>query len=119
MQTVVLKPLYHRNEECIGIYFEKNAVLQQAIQKAARARWSKTNSCWYVSCTGENYLRLKTALENKAELEIEELRKYLLEKKQGNKLSEYPTNTHAGEFKKKSSQKTVPVQQIRLASPIS
>ena len=81
MQIIFLKPLHHRGQECIGIYFEKNAVLQQAIQKLSGAKWSKTNSCWYVSCTGENYLRLKTALENKAELEIEELRNFLLEKK--------------------------------------
>ena len=119
MEIVILRPLQHRGQECIGIYFEKHALLQSLIRKSAGAKWSKTNSCWYLMCTGENYLRLKTALENKAELEIEELRKYLLEKKQGNKLPAYPTNTHAGEFKKKSPQKTVPVQQTRLASPIS
>ena len=87
MQTIILKPLHHRGQECIGIYFEKNAVLQQAIQKLSGAKWSKTNSCWYVSCTGENYLLLKNALENKAELEIEELRKFLLEKKKNNPFS--------------------------------
>ena len=37
--------------------------------------------CWYIPCDGENYLRLKTALEDKAELEITELKKFLLEKK--------------------------------------
>jgi integrase/recombinase XerD len=81
MIQVSLKPMFHRNAECIGIYFEKNAALQQAIQKSAGAKWSKTHSCWYLSCTGESYLRLKRALENKAELEIEELRKFLLQKK--------------------------------------
>jgi integrase len=78
---VILKPLYHRRQECIGIYFEKNALLQQAVQKGVKAKWSKTYSCWYIICTGENYLRLKTALENKAELEIIELKKFLLEKR--------------------------------------
>ena len=81
MQTVTIKPLQHRGLECIGIYFEKNALLQQSIQKEAGARWSKTNTCWYIPCNGENYLRLKTALESKAELEITELKKFLLEKK--------------------------------------
>ena len=78
---VILKPLYHRGQECIGIYFERNPGMQQAIQKKAAAKWSKTNSCWYVPCSGENYLLLKTALENKVELEISELRKFLLEKR--------------------------------------
>jgi len=81
MQVVTVKPLQHRGLECIGIYFEKNALLQQSIQKEAGARWSKTNMCWYIPCDGENYLRLKTALEDKAELEITELKKFLLEKK--------------------------------------
>jgi integrase/recombinase XerD len=78
MEKVILIPLYHRGEECIGIYFEKNAALQKSIQKQANARWSKTHNCWYTTCTGENYLHLKSALENKAELEISELRKFLI-----------------------------------------
>jgi site-specific recombinase XerD len=81
---VILKPLFHRGEECIGIHFERNVVIQSLIQKQAFCKWSKTNSCWYVPCTGENYLRLKTALENKAELEISELKKFLSEKRKNN-----------------------------------
>ena len=81
---VILKPLYHRRQECIGIYFEKDAAIQSAIQKQASCKWSKTNGCWYLPCTGENYLQLKTALENKAELGINELKKFLLEKKKNN-----------------------------------
>ena len=81
---VILKPLYHRGQSCIGIYFEKNAAIQSAIQKQAGCKWSKTNSCWYMPCIGENYLRLKSALENKAELEISELKKFLLEKRKVN-----------------------------------
>ncbi len=65
MQVVTVKPLQHRGLECIGIYFEKNTLLQQSIQKEAGARWSKTNTCWYIPCDEENYLRLKTALEDK------------------------------------------------------
>lgn len=84
MQTVILKPLQHGGKECIGIYFEKKAVIQSAIQKGAAAKWSKTHSCWYVPCTGENYLQLKTALKNKAELKISELKKFLLEKRKNN-----------------------------------
>ncbi len=78
---VILKPLFHRRQECIGIYFEKNAALQSTVQKEVGAKWSKTYTCWYVTCTGENYLRLKTALENKAELDVTELKKFLLEKR--------------------------------------
>jgi hypothetical protein len=81
---VILKPLYHKGVECIGIYFEKNEALQSLIKKKASGRWSQTNKCWYVPCTGESYLSLKAALENKAELEITELKKFLLEKRKTN-----------------------------------
>ena len=80
MQSVILKPLYHRGQECIGIYFEKNGLFQSVIQKQAGAKWSKTHACWYVTCNGENYIRLKNALENIPELEIAELKRFLLEK---------------------------------------
>jgi site-specific recombinase XerD len=79
---VILKPLYHRRQECIGIYFEKNSLLQQAVQQEAAAKWSKTYKCWYVTCTGENYIRLKSALENKARIVLDELKRFLLEKKE-------------------------------------
>ncbi len=81
MQVVTVKPLLHRGLECIGIYFEKNALLQQSIQKEAGARWSKTNTFWYIPCDEENYLRLKTALEDKAHLEVTALKEFLLDKK--------------------------------------
>jgi site-specific recombinase XerD len=81
MQIITIKPLHHRGLQCIGIYFEKNILLQQSIQKVAGAKWSKTNTCWYIPCDGENYIRLKTALENKAHLEVAALREFLLDKK--------------------------------------
>ncbi|MGN6539961.1 MAG: tyrosine-type recombinase/integrase [Ginsengibacter sp.] len=99
METVILKPLHHRGQECIGIYFEKDAILQKAIQKDAGAKWSKSNVCWYVQCTGENYILLKTALENKARLETDELKKFLLEKRKNN------PSKHSS-FQKKSTSET-------------
>jgi site-specific recombinase XerD len=99
---VILKPLYHRSQQCIGIYFEKNAIVQVAIQKQAGAKWSKTNGCWYVPCTGETYLGLKAAIENKAELEIAELKKFLLERRKANAESSLSNNNKniAGSEKK-------------------
>jgi site-specific recombinase XerD len=92
---VILKPLFHRRQECIGIYFEKNGLLQSIVQKEAGAKWSKTYTCWYVTCTGENYLRLKSALENKAELDVAELKKFLLEKRKSD-LTTIPANHDIG-----------------------
>lgn len=84
MNTIILKPLNHRGQESIGIYFERNAVIQSLIQKQAGCRWSRTNKCWYLSCTQTNYEQLTKTLKGKAILETGKLRKYLLEKKKVN-----------------------------------
>ncbi|MBS1744587.1 MAG: tyrosine-type recombinase/integrase [Bacteroidetes bacterium] len=80
MKPVVLKPLYHKEAECIGIYFEKDALLQSILQKQAGVRWSRTHQCWYVPLSKTNYENLAKTLKGKAELKVDELRKYLVEK---------------------------------------
>ncbi len=81
MTEVVLKPLQHRGNECIGIYFEKSPRLNGAIQKHAGARWSQTNKCWYVPLSKENYNKLAVALKGVADIEQSALRQYLADKK--------------------------------------
>ncbi len=83
MKPVLLKPIYHKEAECIGIYFEKDVPLQSIIQKYAGAKWSKTKQCWYIPLSKTNYENLAKALKGKAELKVDELRKYLVEKKKG------------------------------------
>ena len=81
MQIVVLKPLIHRGQECIGIWFENDHKLNGAIRKNAGAKWSQTNKCWHVPLSKENYNKLFVALKGKAEIEQSELHKYLADKK--------------------------------------
>lgn len=67
MQTVILKPLRHRENECIGIYFSAQLSLQTVIQKQLCAAWSRTHKCWYVPYTQtvfERVLQLLSAQEN-------------------------------------------------------
>ena len=90
METIILKPLYHRNQECIGIYFERNAAMQSLIQKQGGARWSKTNSCWYAPLSKSNYELLAKVLKDKAVLKTDELKKYLLDKKKDNSKATIP-----------------------------
>jgi integrase/recombinase XerD len=81
MQTIQLKPLHHREQECIGIYFENNFKINGAISKQAGAKWSRTNKCWYVPLSKENYNKLFIALKGKAEIEQSALHQYLADKK--------------------------------------
>ncbi len=81
METVVLKPLQHRGQECIGIYCPQNAMLNHHLQKDGGAKWSRTNKCWHVPLSGKNYQQLSKALKGKAILQTHELKEYLVQKK--------------------------------------
>ncbi len=81
MEKVILKPIQHRGEERIGIYFEKNAVIQNLIQKKAGAKWSRTQKCWHVSLSKNNYEVIAKALNGKVQMRTDELKKHLLLKR--------------------------------------
>ncbi len=84
MQSAILKPLLHRNLECIGIYFFNSTVLNKAIQKQAGGKWSKTQKCWYIPLQKERYDILVQALKDKAVIDQTALSNYLKAKKAGN-----------------------------------
>ncbi|MDQ2863165.1 MAG: tyrosine-type recombinase/integrase [Bacteroidota bacterium] len=90
METVTLKAIFHNEMECIGIFSRQNATLNYYFQKKAGAKWSKTNKCWYVTCTEKNYELLCKALTGKAIVDVKELKQYLLEKKKDNTFHPLP-----------------------------
>lgn len=73
MEKVVLKPLYHRNKECIGIYASPNPLLNSCLQHKTGARWSKTNKCWYVPREKSMLQCIKHALKAVALVDAREL----------------------------------------------
>jgi len=81
MQKVLLKPLYHREQEWIGIYYSPSNIINGLLKLKAGARWTQTHKCWYVPLNKAAYNKVWFALEGKAELEIQELLQYLEEKK--------------------------------------
>jgi site-specific recombinase XerD len=93
MKLVTLKPLWHRQLECIGIYFENDAIINGSIRKNAGAKWSSTNKCWWVPLTKENYNNLFFALKGKASIEQTALHKYLADKKEKNLNEVFITKT--------------------------
>ena len=120
METVILKPLQHRGQESIAIYFQKNAVIQSLIQKQTGARWSQTNGCWYIPLSKENYQLLVTILTGKADLKNEELKKYLVEKKKVSELSTIQNRPRpVTEEKNNPLKKGPPAQQRGLRHPLS
>ena len=80
MKLVVLKPLQHRGTECIGIYFDNDPKLNEGLRNSAGAKWSRTNCCWHIPLSKENYNKLAAALKGKASIEHSALHQYLTDK---------------------------------------
>jgi hypothetical protein len=79
--TVTLRPLYHRQKECIAICFENSVELNGVIAKCAGAKWSRTHKTWWVPLDKESYRKLAETLNGKATIDITALRNYMVEKK--------------------------------------
>lgn len=84
MQNILLKPLLHRNTECIGIYFDKNIPLEKIIRKQPAVKWSQTNKCWYIPLTETAYQLLVKDLKEKAVVDNAALKAYLEKKRKVN-----------------------------------
>lgn len=120
MQTVTLKPLFHRGQDSIGIYFSRNNFLQSLIQGKTDAKWSRTHVCWYLPLSEKNYQQLAKALDNIAILQIDELKNYLLEKKKYKRLLSSQdtgeTKTEAKKLSPKDASHTQPPYLIHRLS---
>jgi site-specific recombinase XerD len=81
MLTITLKPLQHRNTECLGIYFTSNLQITKSIKTLKGVKWSHSNKCWYVLLTADNYTSICTAIGNIAQVNNTALREYLEKKK--------------------------------------
>lgn len=81
MNTITLKPICHRDKECIGIYFSNLAILNNAVKKINGARWTKTHKCWYVLLNKENYTAVLLAFQELSKVDNLELKSYLVKKK--------------------------------------
>ena len=66
------KPFKHRGNSNIALYFEFNKDLI-AICKQLGAKWSKSNSCWYLENTPANFRKVMDAFKGEAWLDIRAL----------------------------------------------
>lgn len=81
MDTIVLKPIVHLQQECISIYFSNNPVLNKAAKNINGSRWTKTHKCWYTLLDRANYEAITAAFEGLANTDNTALKNYLSEKK--------------------------------------
>ncbi|HRH51439.1 MAG TPA: tyrosine-type recombinase/integrase [Panacibacter sp.] len=80
MKTITLKPFFHNNKECIGIYFPSNSLLNNIIKKLAGIKWSQRYKCWYFLLNKENYNAFAGAIGSNATIDNTLLKQYLEQK---------------------------------------
>jgi len=73
LSTIILKPLYHRGQESIGIYYKIDASLNLIVRKSPSVKWSQTNKCWYVPLNAQAYKQLLNSMHGKAVFETSAL----------------------------------------------
>lgn len=112
MQTITLKPLLHRKQECIGIYFAHNSLLKTIIQKLPAAKWSNSNKCWYIPLSRGNYELLAVQTKSTAMLDSSLLKNYLERKIKITATLPPPVTPDTGE-----QQDTVPRQAVKQVVP--
>lgn len=82
METVYLKPLYHRGQEHIGIYAPDGAYLNSTIRKLPGVKWSQTNKVWYLPLHETAYKQLTAALKPIVRVNSTELKAFLQKRKE-------------------------------------
>ena len=81
MNEIILQPIKHEGKVFMGVFFENKPSLNNLVRKISEAKWSQTNKCWYIPLEQASYSKLKKAVQDKANLEISGLKKYLEQKK--------------------------------------
>ena len=72
--TVQVKDLFHRNQDCLALYFKYNNELNTQVKKIPGATFSKTNQCWYIPKRKGLLNELLAALSGKAQIDYSELK---------------------------------------------
>ena len=80
MLMITLTPLFHKGIQQIGISFNNNTALNNLLKKINTVRWSKTNKCWYLPLSKENYTALIETFKDAATINNNALRQYLQQK---------------------------------------
>ncbi|KXK29497.1 MAG: hypothetical protein UZ12_BCD005000672 [Bacteroidetes bacterium OLB12] len=75
--TVRLEAITHRDKRCLAIYFGWVPELKKAIRQVEGVRWSKTQKCWWLPLSRENYRIVLKTIEPFAEIDDQEIRQLL------------------------------------------
>jgi integrase/recombinase XerD len=73
LHTILLKPVEHRQQKWIAVYFTYHKDLQKAV-KGLQPIWTKTHQCWLLPFNRKSYDAIMIALKNIAHVDDSALR---------------------------------------------
>jgi integrase/recombinase XerD len=82
MQTITLKPLFHRGKENIAIVFSNSGAINNLIKRISEVRWSQTHRCWYTPLSETHYRRIVDQVKAIAFIDARLLADYLEQHRQ-------------------------------------
>lgn len=100
MKQIMLQPLFHRNQECMILVYEKDYELSCVIKTIPGVRWTQTYSCWYLPLNRRAYNEAHNVLKPYCVINTTVLRSYL-EQREVMVLSprkDEPVKIHASTF---------------------
>lgn len=79
---IIFRPLHHRGEECLGIFFTYNKETDKALRSIQEIKWSRTNRCWYLPLKKDSFDTAYNKLKIFGKIEYKEVKNYLEKRKQ-------------------------------------
>ncbi len=73
-KSVVVKKLFHRENHCLGIYFDKDWDIIKEVRKIPEVKFSATNKCWYIPDQQEALSKITESLKGKVWIDCSSLK---------------------------------------------
>lgn len=73
-KQVVVKKLFHRESDCLGIYFDKDWEVIREVKKIPEVKFSNTHKCWYVPDQKNGVAKIIDTLRGKIWVDISALK---------------------------------------------
>jgi len=74
MKSVVVKRLFHRDQHCLGIFFDYDTAISQEVRKIPLVKYSDTNKCWYVPDEQHSLAKIIEVLKDKVWVDYKALK---------------------------------------------
>src|SRR5215470_11531614 len=76
MKVITIKPIFHRNAQRAGIFFEHNEKLTESLKKLRRIKWSRTHCCLYVPLSREYCREVYKIAKKFGDVDVTALKQY-------------------------------------------